>query len=88
MRKNIIILLTAIIFSSFFTACGTQQKEAEGVTQAVSATAADKADSSPVHTLYFRDSSKSSAAVATFFNSDSGRSEDVEMKRSARTAAP
>ena len=88
MRKNIIILLTAKIFASFFTACGTQQKEAEGVTQAVSATAADKADSSPVHTLYFRDSSKSSAAVATFFNSDSGRSEDVEMKRSARTAAP
>ena len=35
------------------------------------------------HTLYFRDASKSKEAVATFFNSDTGESTDVKMKRSA-----
>ena len=36
------------------------------------------------HTLYFKDSSKSTKAVATFFNSNSGKSEDVEMKKNQR----
>ena len=34
-----------------------------------------------IHTLYFKDGSKSSKAVATFFNSGSGVSEDVEMEK-------
>jgi len=33
------------------------------------------------HTLYFKDSSKSSKVSAVFFNSESGKSENVEMKK-------
>lgn len=36
---------------------------------------------SNIHTLYFKDSAKSSKAVATFFNSVSGKSKDVEMEK-------
>lgn len=38
-------------------------------------------DSSPYHTLYFKDGYKSEKATATFFNSDSGESVDVEMEK-------
>ena len=36
------------------------------------------------HTLYFKDSSKSSKVSAVFFNSESGKSENVEMKKNWR----
>lgn len=38
-------------------------------------------DSDPYHTLYFKDSFKSDTVVATFFNSKSGESVDVEMEK-------
>ena len=34
-----------------------------------------------VHTLYFKDSTKSDKVIATFFNSSSGESEEVEMEK-------
>ena len=42
-------------------------------------TACGTKESGERHTLYFRDSSKSKEAVATFFNSDSGKTEEVKM---------
>ena len=39
-------------------------------------------------TLYYKDSARSSKAVATFFNSDTKQSEEVEMKKVALTAIP
>lgn len=38
-------------------------------------------NSNPYHTLYFKDGAKSEKATATFFNSDSGYSIDVEMEK-------
>jgi hypothetical protein len=37
--------------------------------------------SANLHTLYFRDESRSEEAVATFFNSDTEKSEDVKMEK-------
>lgn len=65
MKKTLSILLIITIISALFAACGTQK-------------VTEYPDN---HTIYFKDSSKSQKAVATFFNSGSGKSEDVEMKR-------
>ena len=82
MKKYISVILAAALVSSLFAACGAEKNdETEATTQAQPATETAKEDSSPIHTLYFRDSAKSSKAVATFFNSDSGKSEEVEMKK-------
>jgi len=80
MKKVLSILLSAAMITALLSACGTQnQSEAGDGTSP--ATEAKNADDSPVHTLYFRDSAKSKKAVANFFNSGSGKSEDVEMKK-------
>ena len=80
MKKVLSILLSAAMITALLSACGAQnQSEADDGTSP--AAEAKNADDSPVHTLYFRDSAKSKKAVANFFNSGSGKSEDVEMKK-------
>ncbi len=78
--------MTTALTAALFTACGSEQTQTQ--TQDTQQTAdatkdtAEKAAKYPdTHTLYFKDSAKSGKAVATFFNSVSGKSEDVEMKK-------
>lgn len=65
------VLLTAAITVSIFTSCGTKQKA--GTTKVP--------EYPQTHTLYFKDSAKSSKAVVTFFNSTNNKSEEAEMKK-------
>ena len=82
MKRIITAILTAAIVTSLFAACGGQKNsESDGSIQTTSATEAENKAADPVHTLYFRDSAKSSKAVVVFFNSDSGKREEVEMKK-------
>ena len=74
---------------TLFTACtnDTTEKDKSNPTttvteQATEATTEQTTEAeNNYHTLYFKDSSKSNKAVATFFHSVSGKSEDVEMKK-------
>ncbi|MBQ3285706.1 MAG: hypothetical protein IJH40_08725 [Ruminococcus sp.] len=66
MKKVISLMIASVIITALFTACGAQ----------------DTPKAYPnTHTLYYRDSAKSTKAVATFFNSNSGESADVEMEK-------
>ena len=80
MKKVLSILLSAAMITALLSACGAQNQSEAGDGTSPAAEAKN-ADDSPVHTLYFRDSAKSKKAVANFFNSGSGKSEDVEMKK-------
>ncbi|MBQ6413062.1 MAG: alpha/beta hydrolase [Ruminococcus sp.] len=81
MKRIITVLLAAAVITELFAACGAQKPaNADKDAQTTAAAENEKEAESPVHTLYYKDSTKSSEAVATFFNSDSGKSEDVEMK--------
>lgn len=84
--------MTTALTAALFTACGSEQTQTQTQTQAqtqdtqqtadATKNTAEKAAKYPdTHTLYFKDSAKSGKAVATFFNSVSGKSEDVEMKK-------
>ena len=70
MKKLAATVPAASMVLSLFTACGAEKKE--GTTETNKAS---------LHTLYFRDSSKSTEVTATFFNSVSGKSEDVKMTK-------
>ena len=72
MKKLISLILSFILIVSLLSACSSGDTP-ESVTEA------DEA--STIHTLYFKDSSKSEKVTATFFNSDSGESEDVKMEK-------
>ncbi|MBQ2428170.1 MAG: hypothetical protein II264_06730, partial [Ruminococcus sp.] len=81
MKRIITVLLAAAVITSLSAACGAQKPaNADKDVQTTAAAENEKEAESPVHTLYYKDSTKSSEAVATFFNSDSGKSENVEMK--------
>ena len=66
MKRALSVFLTIAVITVLFTACGAGQ---------------EKAKYPDTHTLYFKDSLKSGKATVTFFNSASGKSEDVEMKK-------
>lgn len=66
MKRMISLITAAIITAAIFTACGSDR------------TPKPYPDT---HTLYYKDSSKSSKAVATFFNSSTKESEEVEMEK-------
>ena len=68
MKRALSVFLTIAVITVLFTACGAGQK---------------KAKYPDTHTLYFKDSLKSGKATATFFNSASGKSEAVEMKKTS-----
>ena len=70
MKKLAATVPAASMVLSLFTACGAEKKE--GTTETNKAS---------LHTLFFRDSSKSTEVTATFFNSVSGKSEDVKMTK-------
>lgn len=78
MKRILSVFLTAALAMGAFclNACTAKQEE-PSETQAVTET---KAETEP-HTLYFKDSGKAETAVATFFNSVSGKSKEVEMKK-------
>lgn len=68
MKRILCAILAAVILTALFTACG---KDASKKTT--------EKEPERYHTLYYRDSAKSDTAVATFFNSNSGESVDIEM---------
>ena len=75
MKKVIALILTAVMIASMFSACSADSgldlpKDADAKT----------------HTIYFKDFLKTDDAVATFINSDSGESEEVEMVRCGEDA--
>lgn len=65
MKKILSLIIAAAVILSVFTACNSGKK----------------ADNNPMHTLYFRDDTKSNKVSATFFNSVSGKKKTVKMKK-------
>lgn len=66
MKKIISAVLAAAITATMFTACGSVQSNN---------------NSESMHTLYFKDSSKSSSVSVTFFNSENGNEEEMKMEK-------
>lgn len=66
MKKFFAAALVLVMLAASVAGCGSQKERPQ-----------DSDESH--HYLYFKDSSKSDLATATFFNSDSGDSEEIEM---------
>ena len=82
MRKFLSAILAAAMISSLFVGCEVNSgKETDKTTPKSEVTEQAKEENAAKHTLYFKDSSKSDKATATFFNSLSGKSEDIEMEK-------
>ena len=64
-----------------FSACGREKKSENSEISVTEETAEQALEYPEMHSLYFKDSNKSAEATATFFNSVSGKSENVEMKK-------
>lgn len=84
MKRIISVLLAVSTVPALLTACRNEKMQ-ESESSAASAVQEPTEPATPEypekHTLYFKDSTKSSKAIATFFNSVSGKSENVEMKK-------
>ena len=84
MKRILSALLAVLTVPALLTACGREKKQgsespnSSAVQEATEPTAPEYPET---HTLYFKDSAKSGKATATFFNSVSGKSEKVEMKK-------
>ncbi len=91
MKKILSALLAVLTVSALLAACGNEKKQ-ESEVSATSAAAVEEAtepttpEYPETHTLYFKDSTKSGKATVTFFNSLSGKSENVEMKKTGEDA--
>lgn len=96
MKKLLSMVLAAWIIMALLASCGTEKADDADTSGEASASeqatvqpaeppTEEPTEAAPeyeaIHTLYFRDSGKSAAATATFFNSDSGASADVVMQR-------
>lgn len=82
MKRVISVVLALAISVSMLSACGNQsEKDGSEIIQSSDVKEKSEKESSGLHTLYFKDSTKSDRAVATFFNSVSEESTDVEMKK-------
>ena len=97
MKKTLSTILTFLAVISLLSACGnepTQTNNTSGSAEnsSVAAAANDTAstaqptdpaevETSPLHTIYFNDCTKSSDATATFFNSITKETKDVPMKK-------
>lgn len=68
MKRIVCAILSIVIIMSLFAACTADKKQ-------------EKKKDEKSNTLYFKDSTKSKKAVATFFNSKSGKKKDVKMKK-------
>ena len=65
MKRIIYLIIVVLMTATLITSCGNTKNK----------------KSANLHTLYFRDESRSEEAVATFFNSDTEKSEDVKMEK-------
>ena len=74
MKKVLSVIAAAAVAVSALTACSAQPSKEKSEA---------KGDGAGLHTVYFKNQSKSDGAVATFFNSDSGERADVEMTKVA-----
>ena len=88
MKKLWSIITAAALTAAVFAACAGKQPDNSAKASPTStpseATEAKEAAQKPYesrHTLYFKNSAKSGKAVATFFNSRSGKTEDVAMQK-------
>ena len=73
---KILSLITLIlVFSTVITACGANRSGSSSSTP----DSAHAKGNGNLHTLYFKDSTKSEKVVVTFLNSATGKSEEVEM---------
>ncbi len=86
MKRVLSVILAAALLALLPAACKAEKSKekseasaSEAATTQAAATEAPAEDSGGTHPLYFKDSTKSEKAVATFFNSLSGESTDVEM---------
>ena len=88
MKKTVSVLLISVLAlgTVCLTACGKKQEDAGAASATPSEATAAKRDNGDLHTVYFRDSSKSQKVIATFFNSITEESEDVEMVRCGEDA--
>ena len=77
--KRILSTLLAAVMILLLTACSTKPTSNPAPTQAENTIQTDKKH----HILYFKDKDKNDKAVVTFFNSVTGDSTDVEMKKIA-----
>lgn len=78
MKRLVSAVLALTIIISLFAACGCDDSNKN---QTKSSTKSEVKKDNPNHTLYFKDSYKSKKAVAHFFNSVTGKSEKVNMKK-------
>lgn len=78
-RKIISGLLSCVLFFSMLTACGSGEKQNE---QGVESSQVQSFKEEPgKHILYIYDAGKSPEMTATFYNSMTGKSEDVAMQK-------
>ena len=90
MKRAAAVILAAMVTATMFAACASDKPAEQSTTaaeQSATEQATEKATEAPeepykeTHTLYFKDSANGSGATATFFNSVSGKSEDVKMTK-------
>lgn len=79
MKRILSALLAAVMIASLFTACTKERPPEKDPSEVIPPYEA-------THTLYFRDGLKSKKAVATFFNSKTGESVDIEMTKDSEDA--
>ena len=84
MKRIISVLLAVSTVPALLTACRNEKMQ-ESESSAASAVQEPTEPATPEypekHTLYFKDSTKSSKAIATFFKRVREKSENVEMKK-------
>lgn len=90
MKRAAAVILAAMVTATMFAACASDKPAEQSTTaaeQSATEQATEKATEAPeepykeTHTLYFKDGANGSGATATFFNSVSGKSESVVMKK-------
>ena len=72
MKRVLSVILTSAFLVTTCAACGSNEEKKE-----------NSKSGENYHTMYFKDASKSDEVIATFFNSNSGKSEDVTMEKCA-----
>lgn len=84
MKRVLSAVIAMALLPCMLCACGSdtvQDANTNTSNQTATESATKTDEDTGSHTLYFRDFRKSKKAVATFFNSSTGKSENVKMKR-------
>ena len=84
MKRVLSFILAAVMLAAVLAACGAEDKNTDNNTAATKDEISNDAKmlnalNETQHTLYFKDKDKSGKVVATFSNSSSDKSEEVEM---------